>query len=457
MGLYHSRLTQNDLKDLIIKYKIPRDLYPRLPSEEFVTSELPDDAIGVYHCMFDFSSVRVPFSLFLLALIKHYKRHPDSAINDLRPPDGSFNMEDMRRLSAHVVKLRDMPEGVLVLSSYGLPYYYTPPAAADVVIPEPTLEDLAASNPSVKVVAKAKASEKQKASTSGAALSHVAKQSDDDDDACYEIPLVTPIRSATVIPSLGNQGGGFAALAAEGPNTRDSRGKGIMTDVDVALSAGVSHARSSFGPASSFRDVSGDAIHREFFPFSTDQFPTPREMVLIEALSFDQLTAKMNILHCLMMSHGGELLARYRGLLLSHLSGLQRQVTGLNDKLSASDAAFAKSKDKGNERKKKIKSLTKSLDNLHVEVARLSADLNRATVLEAERDKEILCLKATPPDRVQSELLSLAVSAGFEQGLSMHRTKDEFAAVLGKISQFVPGAQVRLTEASSCENSYFLK
>ncbi|GKE69136.1 hypothetical protein Tco_1527208 [Tanacetum coccineum] len=80
------------------------------------------------------------------------------------------------------------------------------------------------------------------------------------------------------------------------------------------------------------------------------------------------------------------------------LSGLQRQVTGLNDKLSASDAAFAKSKAKGKERKKKIKSLTKSLDNLHAEVARLSADLNRATILEAERDEEILCLKATPSE-----------------------------------------------------------
>ncbi|GKD24596.1 hypothetical protein Tco_1230810, partial [Tanacetum coccineum] len=102
---------------------------------------------------------------------------------------------------------------------------------------------------------------------------------------------------------------------------------------------------------------------------------------------------------------------------------------------------------KGKERKKKIKSLTKSLDNLHVEVACLSADLNWATILEAEKDEEILHLKATPPEfasffqgqfqalvrkflafdefsRVQAELLSLAASAGFERGLSMHRTKE---------------------------------
>ncbi|GJT14273.1 hypothetical protein Tco_0861315 [Tanacetum coccineum] len=93
-----------------------------------------------------------------------------------------------------------------------------------------------------------------------------------------------------------------------------------------------------------------------------DHFPTPREMVRVEGLSDDQLTAKMSVLHCMMMSHG--------------------------DKLATSDASFAKSKAKGKERKKKIKSLSKSLDNLHSEVARLSAALNQATILEVERDED---------------------------------------------------------------------
>ncbi|GJU07059.1 hypothetical protein Tco_1123489, partial [Tanacetum coccineum] len=64
-----------DLNDLIIKYKQPRDLHPQLPSEDFVMSKLPNDAIGIYHRIFDFSGVRIPFSLFLLALIKHYRVH----------------------------------------------------------------------------------------------------------------------------------------------------------------------------------------------------------------------------------------------------------------------------------------------------------------------------------------------------------------------------------------------
>ncbi|GJU51442.1 hypothetical protein Tco_1220997 [Tanacetum coccineum] len=93
MDLYHSRLTPDDLNDLIIKYKIPRDLHPRLPSEEFVMFELPDDAID--------------------AMVW---RHLDAAIDDPRLAAGSFNMADVRCLSAHVIKLRYMPEGVLVLS-----------------------------------------------------------------------------------------------------------------------------------------------------------------------------------------------------------------------------------------------------------------------------------------------------------------------------------------------------
>ncbi|GKF52017.1 hypothetical protein Tco_0148484, partial [Tanacetum coccineum] len=132
---------------------------------------------------------------------------------------------------------------------------------------------------------------------------------------------------------------------------------------------------------------------------------------------------------------------------------------------------FAKSKAKVKERKKKIKSLTKSLDNLHAEVARLSAALNQATVLEAEKNEEILRLKTTPPEfasffcgqfqdlvrkflasdkfsRVQGELFSLAESVGFERGLSMHQTKDEFATVLKKMANFMPSAQDRLAEAS---------
>ncbi|GJW23259.1 hypothetical protein Tco_0033881 [Tanacetum coccineum] len=539
--------------------------------------ELPDDAIGIYHRMFDFFGVRIPFSSFLLTLIKHYRVHfsqlgplglnkvitfevlcrslqikptvtlfrvfqtlckqadwfsfakrrapssvciddnrscmkhwksgfffidcraipdamlwihPNADIDDLRPTTGSFNMADVRHLSAHVIKLRDMPEDVLVLSRLSrvwksrvcdpvlwgadrnvvcihdflclpewtgaevqeephldvgpilqrIPFYCTPPATTEAVIPVLTLKDLAVGTPSFKIIAKVEASQKRKASTSGATSSHVTKRTsdDDDDDACVEIPLVTPLCFAAVIPSL------------------DSQGKGVMVDDAVMPSFGVSRPTPSSRPAPSFKDVSSDAIHTDFFPFFAGPYYATypeggvarnceficgmlhiglpsSEMVRVKSLSDDQLTVKMSVLYYMMMSHG--------------VAVLKKHVSGLNDKLTSFDASFAKSKAKGKERKKKIKSLGKSLDNLHAEVARLSAALNQATILEAERDEKILQLKATPPE-VQGELLSLAASAGFERGLSMHRIKDEFDAVLKKMVNFMPGAQDRLAEAS---------
>ncbi|GJW16603.1 hypothetical protein Tco_0024039 [Tanacetum coccineum] len=353
------------------------------------------------------------------------------------------------------------------------PFYCTPSTMADVVIPNPTPEDLAVGTPSYKIVAKAEAS--QNTTRPNLFVGDSDDESDGDDDACVEILLVTPLRSAVVISPSGNQGRSSPAPTTEGSNTRDSRGKGIMVDDAAAPSGGVSRKRPSSGPTPSFRDVSGDAIHTDFFPFSAgpyyatyrvagnceftqeewdapyrptfrvltkevvkdpavyktivDQFPTPGEMVRVEDYRLKGYEEKVAGLTRLELQ----------------VSTLKKQVSGFNDKLATSDASFAKSNAKGKERKKKIKSLSKSLDNLHSEVARLFAALNQATILEAERDEEILRLKFS---RVQGELLSLAVSAGLECGLSMHRTKDEFADVLKKMVNFMPGAQERLAEAS---------
>nr|GEV04992.1 hypothetical protein [Tanacetum cinerariifolium] len=64
-----------DLNDLIIKYKIPRDLHPRLPSEDFVMSELSVDAIGIYHRMIGYA----------LDKIFEYVVEPLSVILQLEP------------------------------------------------------------------------------------------------------------------------------------------------------------------------------------------------------------------------------------------------------------------------------------------------------------------------------------------------------------------------------------
>ncbi|GJZ82675.1 hypothetical protein Tco_0647848 [Tanacetum coccineum] len=428
-----------------------------------------------------------PFFFFLslptlLRIPSFLLRHPNSAIDDPKLPVYSYNIEDVRLLSAHVVKLRDMPELVLVLSGLSRLWVFTisfafssgpvlrfrrslimildllcrgflfivPPAAFDAAIPDPTLEDLAVGNPSAKVIAKAEASQKRKAFTYGATSSDVAKHTrsalaqssgsttrpnlfadnsgkesdyDNDDDACVEILLITPIRSATMTSISRNQGGDSTA---EGPSTR---GKGIMTDATIASFEGASHPWYLSGAAPSFRDISGDAIHRDFFPFSLGPYyATYPEGGVAGNCEFSREELKSLQERC----------AVFQGL-KTQVSDFQKWFADLNDKLTSSDGAFMKAKAKGKERKKKIKSHTKNLDQLNAEVACLSAALNQAIALEAEKDEEILQLKASTSDF--GELLSLAASAGFEGGLGMHQTQKGFDVVLKKISHQHPASR----------------
>ncbi|GJU81590.1 hypothetical protein Tco_1283955 [Tanacetum coccineum] len=443
---------------------------------------------------------------------------------DVKRKPLEFHVEGISVERSDTAEVQEEPHLDVRPTLQRLLFYCTPPVMAEAVMPDPTLEDLAVGTPSFKIRTRS-----DLAQSSGSTTRPSLFVGDDDDDACVEIPLVTPLRSAAVIPSSGNQGGSSVAPTAEGSNTRDSRGKGIMVDDTAAPSSRMSRPRPSSGLAPSFKDVSGDAIHMDFFPFSTvpyyttypeggvaenceftreewdapyrptfgvltkevfkdpvvckimvDQFPTPGEMVRVECLSNDQLIAKMSLLHCMMMSHGDELLACCRGLNQSHheyvlsadskLKGYEEKVANMAG-LTGLEIQVAALKKKVGEEEKDHIILDKVRDNLHAEMARLSAALNQATILEVERDEEILRLKATPPvfssffrgqfqglvqkflasdefSRVQGELLSLAASAGFERGLSMHRTKDEFDALLNKMVNFMHGAQDRLAEAS---------
>ncbi|GJY70163.1 hypothetical protein Tco_0473145 [Tanacetum coccineum] len=458
MDLYHSRLTQDDLNDLVIKYKISCDLHPRLTSEEFMMFEISDDAIGIYHRMFDFSSVRIAYSSFLLPLIKHYRvhfsqlgplglnkvitfkvlcrslqieptvtllrvfqtlceqagildsmvrRHPSTVINDPRPVVGSFSMVDVCRLSVQVVKLRDMPEGVLVL--YGLRRVWKSYVCDSVLwgadgnvmgiydflcfLEWTGAEDLVVGTTSSKILAKAEASQKRKASTSGATSSHVEK---------HTRSALAQSSGSTTCPSL------FVS--------DDDRSDDDDDEDDACVE---------------ILDISRDVIHRDFFPFSVGpyyatypeggvagnyQFPTLGEMVWVESLYDDQLTTKMSMLHCMMMSYGGELLTHYRGLNQSH--------------------------------HEYVLSVDSTIKGFEEKVAILTGLEHQVSTLK----KQGLVSKFLAFDecsRVEGELLSLAASAELEHGLSMHQTKDEFAVVLKKMANFILGAHDRLAKASS--------
>ncbi|GKC51354.1 hypothetical protein Tco_1074099 [Tanacetum coccineum] len=68
-------LSKNDLKDLVKTYRIPLDLHPRLPDHGFTMDRLHVDAIGIYSEFLWFSGIRVPFSTFLLSVLKYFKVH----------------------------------------------------------------------------------------------------------------------------------------------------------------------------------------------------------------------------------------------------------------------------------------------------------------------------------------------------------------------------------------------
>ncbi|GJZ07127.1 dual specificity protein phosphatase 1-like protein, partial [Tanacetum coccineum] len=372
-------------------------------------------------------------------------RHPSAAIDDPRPAAVSFSMADKSRVCDPVLRgadgnvmgihdflclpewtgteVQEEPHHDIKLTLQSLPFYCTLPAAADAVISDPTPKDLAVGTPSAKILTKDEVSHKRKASTSGATSSQVARRTrsalaQPSSSTTNPGPFMNDSDNESDDDDAWNQGGSFAAPAAEVTSTRDSWGKGNMVDDDAAPSVGASRSRPSFEPTPSFQDVSGDAIHMDFFSFFAgpyyavypeggvarnceftreewdapyrptfrvltkevfkdliickmvlDQFPTPREMVWVKTLSDDQLTTKMSVLHCMMMSHGAD--SRLKGYeervaglteLELQVSTLKRQVFELNDKLSSTDASLTKSKAK-------------------------------ATVLEAEKDEEIIRLK----------------------------------------------------------------
>nr|GEX48073.1 hypothetical protein [Tanacetum cinerariifolium] len=282
-------------------------------------------------------------------------RHTDAAIDDPRPAAGSFSIADAVPI--------EMGADGNVMGNHDF-----------LCLPEWTGAEVQ-EEPYFDVRSK-------KASISGATLSHVAKrtrsalaqsfgsttppilfvgdsddESDGDDDACVEIPLVTPFRSASMIPSSGNQGRSFTAPTAKGSNTRDSQGKDIMADDATALFVGASRLRTSSGPAPLFRMFLDDSYWPTFRVLTNevfkdpaicktmvDQFSTPSEMVRVEALFEDQLTANMSVIHLDSRMKGYEERVAGVARLELQVSTLKKQVSRLNDKLVSFDASFAKSK-----------------------------------------------------------------------------------------------------------------
>ncbi|GKD31320.1 hypothetical protein Tco_1242098, partial [Tanacetum coccineum] len=348
-------------------------------------------------------------------------RHVDSAITEPKPPPGSYDASKARRLSAFVVKLRNMHEGVLVLSGLsrvwrsltcdailrhlnknvmGLPFYYTPPAPVGATTLDPTPDELTANVPDRKVLAKDENSMKRRASTSGSVPSRSSKHKrsattnatsvsarktlfdesydgeagddesgdavEEDDDDCVEIPLNTPIRYARKLPYEGNHGEkDVAPSTAKGPSNKDNQVKAVVDDCVDTPSGNTSHFQGSAGidpslagPSSTAPGATSDDIEREFFPSMHGPYYA------------DYLKDGMI---------GGSYHINRKEWELPHDPAFEILNKELfkdpNEKVEASKDALVRVKEKSNGYKKKARSLTKALNQFSAEAARVASDL----------------------------------------------------------------------------------
>ncbi|GJS05037.1 hypothetical protein Tco_0321545 [Tanacetum coccineum] len=258
--------------------------------------------------------------------IPHYMswRHPNLGITDPKPLTSSNSQEDVWRLSAFIVKLRDMPEGVLVLFCLIMgihDFLWFLEWTRSECWPRPNIPR-------------------------------------------SEGPLLLEVLPEPLCLMTTRVGGGSAPSVAEGPSNRDSQGKAVIDDVVDTPTRSAGHSQAFTGPTPVSRDPTDDAIDRDFFLFALgpyyatyledgvvadsyedpnvcktiiDQFPTPKEMVRIESLTDEHLIRKMSVLYCLMMSHGGELLARYKRVVEISL-GARRSDTQKGDQIAVTKA-----------------------------------------------------------------------------------------------------------------------
>ncbi|GKE18192.1 hypothetical protein Tco_1425769, partial [Tanacetum coccineum] len=75
MHIYTSELTPSELKAAVSEYYIPLDLHPRLPHPGMTMNRLPSRYIGLYIEQLEQGGLRILFSSFFLAVIRHFGVH----------------------------------------------------------------------------------------------------------------------------------------------------------------------------------------------------------------------------------------------------------------------------------------------------------------------------------------------------------------------------------------------
>ena len=70
-----SAMDEADVYAVVTAFGLPEDLHPRVPPVGMTMDQLPADAIGLYAEYFFEGGLAVPFSTFLLDVIRYFKVH----------------------------------------------------------------------------------------------------------------------------------------------------------------------------------------------------------------------------------------------------------------------------------------------------------------------------------------------------------------------------------------------
>ncbi|GJW73780.1 hypothetical protein Tco_0133150 [Tanacetum coccineum] len=517
-------LSKNDLKDLVKTYRIPLDLHPRLPDPGFTMDRLPADAIGIYSEFLRFFGVRVPFSTFLLSVLKYFKVYISQLVplvlnkvvsfevvcHDLNivpnvtlfrvfqydlPSDG-YDRNDVQRLRARLIHLREMREEVLVrfglssvwfnkecdpvfrridnnaeMSIYDfmtlpswsdakiveeshhlslpllerVPSHTTASAVKGVMVPLPTSDEIVAPLPDPRLAKKSKGSVQAR------------------------VRLDSIGSSRGPIPRLGKRLGAppsMAVVSASEPSHVGTSAPASISGRSLSL-GGVAvsgHARKSGAeydqiPEDDFGTATrGEEIDLTLFPLAPgpyhmpypyegsgcmrkalDRMITPAELRRTESLLLLELSNRVNVISAMLVSHGYELNSRYTNLVSSsaHLQEMLDKRKGdvnlLRSEVTSLDNKFENLQRGCDALGQENRELRSHRDAASEETRKLRSQLTDAKTTSASLSEELTQTDAKLSEQALTEVTQF-VCSGVDSLVRKLLSSDEFHAALACVA-----------------------
>ncbi|GJY87313.1 hypothetical protein Tco_0501941, partial [Tanacetum coccineum] len=452
-------LSKNDLKDLAKTYRIPLDLHPRLPNLGLTMDCLLADAIGIYSEFLQFSAIRVPYSTFLLSVLKYFKMREELIVRF-----GLSSVWFNKECDSVFRRVDDNAE----MSIYD---FLTLPSWSDAKIVE---ESHYLSLALLERVPTQKGQRLQRQMDLLDCLARSALVRDDEYDQILDDDFGTATRGEEIDLTL--------FPLAPCPYHMPYPYEGVSSPL---------YTREEWnGPHASEHSILCKDIFKnpDVCMKALDRTITPVEHRRDESLLPLELSNRVNVLSALLVSHGYELNSRYTNLVSSkaHLQEkLDKKKGGVKLLRSEENRELHSQRDDAFEEVKKLQSqLTKAKttsaslsEELTQTDAKLSKqalivrDLQNELVLEKSKSQgykdsidglreevtqfvgsgmESLVRKLLSSDEFHAALAhvaSLSINYGVERGLRIGRTDVEFEAAVQKVSNFHEGAKADFDKA----------